>query len=58
MEQQEKPKASKTSKNKQLTVTLIRNIKYRGQRYKSGDTLKISQEDYDVFLEDGVINEE
>lgn len=38
------------SKAKKITVTLLKNIKYKGQRYKIGETIEINEEYYDRFI--------
>jgi hypothetical protein len=48
-----KPKQDKASQ-----VTWSVNVKYRGKRYRAGESSEINEEDRDVLIADGVIRAE
>ncbi|WP_158081708.1 DUF7210 family protein [Paenibacillus selenitireducens] len=48
----------KPKKDKANLVEWIENVKYRGKRYRAGESAEINEEDRDELIADGVIRAE
>lgn len=40
----------------EFLVTLLKNIKFKGKRYKIGDEIEVSAKDKDTFVDAGIID--
>ncbi|MGG3625526.1 hypothetical protein ABES25_18465 [Bacillus gobiensis] len=47
--------AKEQSKSKRTRVTFTKNVNFKGDRYKKGDSLLLEKEKVDQFMEAGVI---
>lgn len=55
MSTEQKQEEKQTRKPKTQKVTLLKNIKYHGKRYKIGEEIEIDSKDEEAFVKAGII---
>lgn len=55
MADEQKQEEKQTRKPKTQKVKLLKNIKYKGKRYKIGEEIEIDAKDEEAFIKAGII---